>query len=55
MKIKGLSIIALICLVIVLTIDLSSFKIPEIIVGTANKSENLKHTLSISYLASYIF
>jgi hypothetical protein len=55
MKIKGLSIIALICLVIVLTIDLSSFKIPEIIVGTADKSENLIHTLLISYLASYIF
>ena len=55
MKIKGLSIIALVCLVIVLTIDFTSFKIPELVEGTASKIENLIYTLCISYLASYIF
>lgn len=55
MNIKGLSIIAVLCLAIVLTIDFSSFKIPELVNGTGTKFETLIYTLSISYLASYIF
>jgi hypothetical protein len=55
MNIKGLSIIAAFCLTIVLTIDFTSFKIPEIVEGTGTKAENLIYTLCISYLASYIF
>lgn len=55
MNIKGLSIIATICLVIVLTIDFTPFKFPELFEGTGAKAEILIYTLSISYLASYIF
>jgi len=55
MNIKGLSIIAVFCLVIVLIIDFSIFKIPELIEGTATRTETLIYTLCISYIASYIF
>jgi hypothetical protein len=55
MNIKGLSIFAVFCLVIVLIIDFSTFKIPELIEGTATRAETLIYTLCISYIASYIF
>jgi hypothetical protein len=55
MNIKGLSIFAVFCLVIVLIIDFTTFKIPELIEGTAKRAETLIYTLCISYIASYIF
>lgn len=55
MKIKGLSIIAAFCLAIVIIIDFTSLKIPQLIDGKGAKFEMLIYTLSISYLASYIF
>lgn len=55
MKIRGLSIIAVFCLAIVITIDFTTLKIPELIDRTGAKFEMLIYTLSISYLASYIF
>lgn len=55
MNIKGLSIIAVFCLTTVLTIDFTSFKMPELIEGTGTKAETLIYTFCISYLASYIF
>tara|TARA_B110001469_G_C9629287_1_gene314556 strand:+ start:1299 stop:2060 length:762 start_codon:yes stop_codon:yes gene_type:complete len=55
MNIKGLSVFAIFCLIIVFIIDFSSFKIPELIDGTAKRAETLIYTLCISYIASYIF
>lgn len=55
MNIKSLSIFAVFCLVVILIIDFSSFKIPELVEGTATRSESLIYTLCISYIASYIF
>lgn len=55
MKIRGLSIIAAICLTIVITIDFTAFKFHELIEGKGAKFETLIYTLSISYIASYIF
>jgi hypothetical protein len=55
MNIKGLSIIALFCLLTVLVIDFTTIKIPELIEGTGARTETLIYTLCISYIASYIF
>lgn len=55
MNIKSLSIFAVFCLVVILIIDFSSFKIPELVEGTATRAESLIYTLCISYIASYIF
>lgn len=53
MNVKGLSIIAIVCLGAIITIDFTSFKLPVIAEGTGAKSEELIHALSLSYLASY--
>lgn len=55
MKIRGLSIIAAFCVAIVITIDFTALKVPELIDGKGAKIEMLIYTLSISYLTSYIF
>lgn len=55
MKIRELTIIAVFCLTIVIIIDFTSFKVTELIYDKGVKFEKLIYTLSISYLASYIF
>jgi hypothetical protein len=55
MKVKGLTIIA-ICLVgLLIWINFIDFKFDEIVQGTAIKSEYFIETISLSYLAAYIF
>lgn len=55
MDIKGLSIIAILCIITVLIIDFTTIKIPEWVEGTGARAEGLIYTLCISYIASYIF
>jgi hypothetical protein len=55
MKIKGLTIIATFFIGLLIWINFIDFKFEEIIKGTAAKSEYLIETISLSYLAAYIF
>lgn len=55
MKIKGLTIIAIISLGIVYWINFMDFKLEELIVGKGEKFESLIENLCISYLAGYVF
>jgi hypothetical protein len=55
MKIKGLTIIAILCLGLFALINFCNFKFEEIYIGTAQKSEYFIETISLSYLSGYIF
>jgi len=55
MKIKGLTIISLLCFGIIIWINFISFKFNELILGTAEKTEFLIETLCLSFIAAYIF
>ena len=55
MKIKGLSIIAFCCVGLFIWINFIEFKFDEIINGTCTKFEYFIETISLSYLAAYIF
>ena len=55
MKIKGLSIIALLCVGLFIWINFIEFKFEEVIKGTGEKFEYFIETISLSYLAAYIF
>jgi hypothetical protein len=55
MKIKGLTIIAIISLGTVYWINFINFKFEELIVGKSEKFESLIENLCMSYLAGYMF
>jgi hypothetical protein len=55
MKLKGLSIIAILCTILIIWVNFIDFKFAEIIPGKGEKFEYLIEALSISYLAAYIF
>jgi len=55
MKIKGLSIIALICVGLLVWVNFIDLKFDELVKGTGEKFEYFTETISLSYLAAYIF
>ena len=55
MKIKGLTVIAIICVGLFAWINFFDIKFTELVVGTGKKIEYLIETISLSYLAAYIF
>jgi hypothetical protein len=55
MKIKGLTVVALICLGLLVWINLFEYKFEELVAGTGAKIEYFAEALSLSYLAAYIF
>ena len=55
MKIKGLTVIAIICVGLFAWINFFDFKFTEFIVVTGKKIEYLIESISLSYLAAYIF
>lgn len=55
MKFKHLTLIACICLGLVIWINFLDFKLPEIILGKGVKFENLIEGFSKAFIASYIF
>ncbi|MGE0635901.1 MAG: hypothetical protein AB7G44_06880 [Bacteroidia bacterium] len=55
MKIKGLSIIAIICIAIYCWINFLDFKFSELINGAGIKVEYFLETMALSYLGAYIF
>lgn len=55
MKIKGLTIIFILCFGIIIWINFINFKFQELIFGTATKTEFLIETLCLSLIAAYIF
>lgn len=55
MKIKGLSIIAIVCIGLLVWINFFDFKFYELIKGTGTKVESFAEIISLSYIAAYIF
>jgi len=55
MKIKGLAVIAIICVGLIVWINFFDYKFSELILGTGAKVEYLAETISLSYLAAFIF
>ena len=55
MKIKGLTIILIICLLIVIWISFIEFKFTELIDGKGKTFEDIIENLCLSYIAGYMF
>lgn len=55
MKIKGLTVIAIICFALIIWINFINFKFDELFKGTGRKIEILTESLAMSYIGGYIF
>jgi hypothetical protein len=55
MKIKGLTVIAIICFTLIIWINFVDFKFEELFKGTGKKIEVLTESISLSYIGGYIF
>jgi len=55
MNIRGLTVIAILCLGIVIWIDFIDFKFQELFEGTGQKVENLIEGFCLSYISGYVF
>ena len=55
MKIKGLTVVALVCFGLIVWINFFEFKFEELVEGTGQKIEFLTEALALSYLAAFIF
>ena len=55
MKIKGLTVIAIICTGLLVWINIVDFKFDELVKGIGAKFEYYIETICLSYLAAYVF